>query len=599
MITNRGHNPLIEQYNSEKPGFAESYHLVQSLLATHLTSLGKSDVTTSPTFWTDLGIFNPDGVFQKLHRCATYPGILTLTTILSTPRQSASPWKPILERLVSNKDTRLRCKKLLHEIRPLQEDILWIWKKRTEEETQQLESCYFTSTYLAPLNRNWLATYIHYILRVFIQPGYTLLSPVLSIVIPFIILRYKMKLDIPVSMYINILKRLLPDTLAMFGHRSGTDRSTVWMYVSTLAPILLYIRGVYMDIKQIRSLYKTTELLQRRMLAATRLVEVVRGLEQILPIPALSYTPTPTHLDVQEGDVCATVLCNFWRMERDNRKEDYLAPLFRIGVYDAMVSVADFLCDAGGRGLPISFAEIEQAPPQEVGIQSTEMWHPALLDCPVVGNSIHLGTRGVSRNILVTGPNAGGKSTFVKTVAVNVLLAQTFGCVCSRTWKWTPYRTLYTHLRISDLEGERSLFQEEMERVRFILAEAPKGRFLATFDELFSSTSALEGMSCAYAVAKTLGQYRNGTIQITTHYPLLTQLERGVCGFTNHQMTCTLDDEGNPNFHYCLQRGVCRMHVALQLLHTNPTTKCVVDEAKHTLSTLVGKDGGKFIFAKK
>ena len=81
------------------------------------------------------------------------------------------------------------------------------------------------------------------------------------------------------------------------------------------------------------------------------------------------------------------------------------------------------------------------------------------------------------------------------------------------------------------------------------------GNFLATFDELFCSTSHLEGMTCAYSLCNMLGKLKNSSLIVTTHYKLLTKLTNTSASFMNCQMECFIENSF-PHFTYKLRNGI-------------------------------------------
>ena len=122
--------------------------------------------------------------------------------------------------------------------------------------------------------------------------------------------------------------------------------------------------------------------------------------------------------------------------------------------------------------------------------------------------------------MLITGPNAGGKSTLAKAICINVYLSQCIGIATCDKIYLNLYDKIYTHFRIKDEEGSKSLFQEEISRCNFLYSNLNYGNCLAIFDELFCSTSYLEGMSCAYSLCHQLGKLSNFNLIVTTHYDI-------------------------------------------------------------------------------
>ena len=96
------------------------------------------------------------------------------------------------------------------------------------------------------------------------------------------------------------------------------------------------------------------------------------------------------------------------------------------------------------------------------------MAHPSLIK-PVY-NDIKL----VGKNCIITGPNAAGKSTFIKGLVSNIMLAQIFGIVRAKYCKITPFNYIKTHLNTPDVINTQSLFEAEMYKCKEIISSIKK-----------------------------------------------------------------------------------------------------------------------------
>jgi hypothetical protein len=134
-------------------------------------------------------------------------------------------------------------------------------------------------------------------------------------------------------------------------------------------------------------------------------------------------------------------------------------------------------------------------------------------DC--IRNDVTLDTFGV-----ITGPNASGKTTYLKTTAINIILCQQFGVGFFESCKMRPYTQIHSYLNIPDTSGRDSLFQAESRRCKEILEkiQSDSGRQFCIFDELFSGTNPKEATKSAYAFLEYLRQYHHVDLFLTTHY---------------------------------------------------------------------------------
>lgn len=121
---------------------------------------------------------------------------------------------------------------------------------------------------------------------------------------------------------------------------------------------------------------------------------------------------------------------------------------------------------------------------------------------------------------VITGPNASGKTTFLKTTAINIILAQQLGIGFFDSCMLRPYTDIHSYLNIPDTSGRDSLFQAESRRCKEILEKIQKndGRQFCIFDELYSGTNPKEATKSAYAFLEYLRNYNHVDLLLTTHY---------------------------------------------------------------------------------
>ena len=127
------------------------------------------------------------------------------------------------------------------------------------------------------------------------------------------------------------------------------------------------------------------------------------------------------------------------------------------------------------------------------------------------------------QNYIITGPNASGKTTLLKTTAINVLLSQQFGCgFYSSGVLAQPYHHIHSYINIPDTSERDSLFEAETRRCKEILtriADRPSTeRHFCIFDELFSGTNPEEASSSAYSYLRYLCLQPQVDFVLTTHY---------------------------------------------------------------------------------
>ncbi|MCC3159624.1 hypothetical protein LJ737_20450 [Hymenobacter sp. 15J16-1T3B] len=191
------------------------------------------------------------------------------------------------------------------------------------------------------------------------------------------------------------------------------------------------------------------------------------------------------------------------------------APLRRL--YEALGYVDSALAVASWQQtVPYHCAPDFGARPQQLELR--EVYHPLVPGC--VPNSLAVD----GRSVLLTGSNMSGKTTFMRTVGVNVVLAQAVGCSLARAYR-APLLRVRSSIAVADsLTEGKSYYYQEVEAVRALVQAADAPGQLFILDELFKGTNTVERIAVAYAVLQHLG--RHATVLAATHDGELAPLLR-------------------------------------------------------------------------
>ena len=125
------------------------------------------------------------------------------------------------------------------------------------------------------------------------------------------------------------------------------------------------------------------------------------------------------------------------------------------------------------------------------------------------------------KNMIITGPNASGKTTILKSTLINILFSQQFGCGFYDSAKIKPFNHIHCYLNIPDTSGRDSLFQAEARRCKEILDAISVNKndtHLCAFDELYSGTNPEEAEQSAISFMKYITKYKNVSCLLTTHF---------------------------------------------------------------------------------
>jgi DNA mismatch repair protein MutS len=155
-----------------------------------------------------------------------------------------------------------------------------------------------------------------------------------------------------------------------------------------------------------------------------------------------------------------------------------------------------------------------------------------LLPEPFVANDLHMG-EGTPSLLILTGPNMGGKSTFLRQTALIVVLAQMGSFVPAREAKVGIVDRIFTRVGATDhiLKGQ-STFMVEMQETSHILRHAT-GRSLVLLDEIGRGTATFDGLSIAWSVAEHVAKTVKAKTLFATHYHELTDLAADIPGVGN------------------------------------------------------------------
>ncbi|GAA0364278.1 DNA mismatch repair protein MutS [Alkalibacterium iburiense] len=197
--------------------------------------------------------------------------------------------------------------------------------------------------------------------------------------------------------------------------------------------------------------------------------------------------------------------------------------------------------------------------------------HP-LIDNPV-DNPVHW-----TQNTLVSGSNASGKSTYVKSVAINCILAQTMFTCTASSFSMKRGHVL-TSMAVEDdiIEGD-SYFIAEIKSLKRILSKVKAGdRCYCFIDEILKGTNTIERISASASIIKWLSESPSLAF-IATHDIELTEILKTVCENVHFQENVT--NEQGIDFDYTLRKGSASTRNALKLLDIMEFPESVVAEAK-------------------
>ena len=184
-----------------------------------------------------------------------------------------------------------------------------------------------------------------------------------------------------------------------------------------------------------------------------------------------------------------------------------------------------------------------------------------------IKNDCHL-----DKNMIITGVNASGKTTFLKTTTINIIFSQQFGVGFYDSFVIKPYTHIHSYLNIPDTSGRDSLFQAESRRCKEIIdiignnKNDLENRHFCIFDELYSGTNPIEASKSAYAFLLYLSSFKNVDFILTTHYTSICKKITEKHNMRNYKMNVKRTEDGKIKYTYKIKEGICKIKGALEIL---------------------------------
>ena len=174
----------------------------------------------------------------------------------------------------------------------------------------------------------------------------------------------------------------------------------------------------------------------------------------------------------------------------------------------------------------------------------------------------------LDKNIIITGPNASGKTTLLKSTLFNIILCQQIGCGFFDSASIKVYDYIHCYINIPDTGGRDSLYQAEARQCKNILQlienNKDKNHF-CVFDELYSGTNPDEAISTAYGYLNYLNKLKNIDYMLTTHY---NKLCKKLNNENNNFYMKVKKNASNNDFEYTykIKKGISNVKGALKVL---------------------------------
>jgi len=255
------------------------------------------------------------------------------------------------------------------------------------------------------------------------------------------------------------------------------------------------------------------------------------------------------------------------------------------------IAEIDVLANFAERAVSLNYCMPELTP--IAGIQLQQARHPVVelsLDDPFVANDLIMHPQRCM--LMITGPNMGGKSTYMRQIALIVLMAHIGSYVPAQSAKIGPIDRIFTRIGAhDDLSTGRSTFMVEMTEAANILNNATENS-LVLMDEIGRGTSTFDGLSLAWAFAEHLACQKKAYTLFATHYFELTRLAQRIENMANVHINA-VEHGDKIVFLHSVEEGPANKSYGLQVAQLAGVNKNIIQSARKKMQDLERKKGNR------
>lgn len=444
------------------------------------------------------------------------------------------------------------------------DSIKWILTQRDEEVSDVLSSVLFRWPMFRALNFSGVALELKNMYSIYLSPIIGVTSPVVYFVLPLVIMKVKYKINIPVKYYMQSMYALTSASLNQ--KESGSLRNLTAISYGT--SIFFYIQGVYNTISNAISTKRICSLLSSHVRNTVAFIESSNALSAMFSSNPFYQLRPISGVDHPVAGLGSRLR---WYDRLRAMKAEVCRSTDAVFVADAFVSIKKYI---EAKGLRRASFDFTSSTPRYA---FDKCWHVSLSKDNVSRNS--LSNSNAQRNCIITGPNASGKSTFMKAVLVNVLLSQTIAYCGAENFALTPFDYIGSQICVPDCKGKESLFEAEMTRSKRNLeyvVDNPTSKCILFLDEIFNSTNPIEGICGSHSIVRNLGKRPNVIVFLTTHYDYICDLNRDK--YALYKFDCDIEGE-SIRYDYEIKEGINKQLVALDILKMNGFNRSIIHDA--------------------
>jgi hypothetical protein len=437
-----------------------------------------------------------------------------------------------------------KCKSIFNDIGKCEQELNHLIKTESELEKESYNEILFIKPLLQPLNFVPYFLTIWAFIRVYFLPGISFILPFLTLIAPYIVLRFAFEIPMTLNNYMNILHSMVSGNFSKIGDPSAAATAiSPGAFLKQFGVVLVtFVQGIIQPYWSYKHLKSIDTIITSKGAIVIKFRNLYAELQTTLAAHGFNFfkCPLPEFRSEREATARAVLNASYFKMA-----------LKYIGSLEVIMKLA-------------SKDEIEPVYWIKSATPIFRIRNTFDFQVPVASRKVISASFDTRRHSLLTGPNKGGKSTALRALSISALLAHTYGCAMGSLTS-TPFTKIFVCLKPDDLPGSKSRFEREIEFTANTLKTSEP--ILIFIDELYHSTNPPDALRSCQIYCSQLWAKQNAVSVISTHlFELVEKSDKAI-----QRLCCPahVDEDGDVQFEYTLQRGICKVSSVDELLKNN------------------------------
>ncbi len=459
-------------------------------------------------------------------------------------------FKRFQEEIHNNPTFHKECKEIFAEISECEKEFNALITKKTDLEKESYGEILFFKDILQPLN------FIPYLLsswafiRVYLLPGISLIIPFLTLIAPYLLIKFVFNIPINLENYMKILHSIMSgnfnDIMNPAKSASGSEFNISGFIKKSGIILVTFVQGIIQPYWSYKHLKSIDNIITNKGSLVLRFKDLYNKLYNLLHRHGFTFFKCPLPEIHSERDAAARIIID---------SSYFKLALKYIGSLEVIIALA-----SKDNTVAVNWVKYDKYKRYFYKIYDTCDFNVKRELCETLSfNSM------IYNHNLLTGPNKGGKSTALRALSTSVLLAHTYGCSIAKYCEMTPFIGQYVCLKPDDLPGSKSRFEREIEFTSNTLKE--NNPCLLFIDELYHSTNPPDALRSCDIYCKQLWQKDNIISVISTH--LFELVENAPSTINRLCCPAEINKDGEIKFYYSLKSGICKVSSVDELLKRN------------------------------